>query len=478
MALFSCHRPPAALPSDAGAAERLLVQQDRDLDRRFLLARLLVSLSVGGYTAATALVEAGAASLLGVVAAYALANVGLFLALCPLPGRWLRWSFAGLDVTVVLLLHYSLFLEPLADPNVALAGLLALVLFAYTLYGDMRLTPAMALSAMVTAGATVWLDAFTTLNVDLQEATVQAYSLLATAVMGYLAIAALVSIALALTIHAQRQRHAEAVEAEMEASVQAGVERARRERVQELDQLKLSFIGVLSHELRTPITPLTSALDLVGDDLETQAAATDTREMLDIAREAAAQLERLVHDYTRLAELLTSDPALDEVHNVALDRLVGALLANRPLAEVAVQTNGLEGLVTSADARLLTGALTALLRRAELATESGEPIRIEGCRHESHVTLSIHDADSYVEPPPEENADDLFFSSNERVFHSSSTGLELLLARHSLRRLGGQLHVHSAPEEGTTVTCQLPLPEEDSPLIADESVHLVLQIMG
>lgn len=473
----TCPWPSPAIAPDAGAAERLLLEQDAELNRRFFFARLLISLGVGGYVAATAVVAQSTAPLLGVVATYALANLGVFLILTPLPGQWVRWSFAALDVAFVLLLRYSPFLRPFDDPNVTMAGLLALLVVAYTLYGDTRLTPTLALGTMAAAGAVVWRDAVAALQTEAAPTAVHVYSLHATAIMGYLAIAAIVSLGLVLTIRAQRRRHGEAVEAQLEASVQAAVERARRERVEELDQMKLSFIGVLSHELRTPITPLTSALDLLREDLHALAAEPDSHEMLDIAREAAAQLERLVQDYTRLAELLTSDADADVPHNVALDSLIEAMLENRSFH--GVQVDGLSGLTAAADARLLTGALTALLRRAELATEGyDDVVHVYGEQHAHHVSLSIHDAHSHIDALPADGLDDLFSSNSERVFHSASTGLELILARHSLRRLGGQLEVTSTPEDGTTVTCLLPLSQPEQPLIGDAEVALVLQVMG
>ena len=95
-------------------------------------------------------------------------------------------------------------------------------------------------------------------------------------------------------------------------------------RLQELSKSKMDFVQMTSHQLRTPITVLNGALQLL---LEEGIELSDKRELIQMAHEKSQQLTRLVSGVLDLARIQKG--VLDEAsmqHAVALDRVFQNLI--------------------------------------------------------------------------------------------------------------------------------------------------------
>ena len=87
------------------------------------------------------------------------------------------------------------------------------------------------------------------------------------------------------------------------------------------DRLKTEFVGTASHELRTPLTTLQMGIELLHEQLAGR--ATDRqREILEMCREDAARLERLVTDLLDLSRMTSGhmQPALEAIPAATLLR--------------------------------------------------------------------------------------------------------------------------------------------------------------
>ncbi|HEY0284170.1 MAG TPA: HAMP domain-containing sensor histidine kinase, partial [Vicinamibacterales bacterium] len=87
------------------------------------------------------------------------------------------------------------------------------------------------------------------------------------------------------------------------------------------DRLKTEFVGTASHELRTPLTTLQMGIELLHEQLAGR--ATDRqREILEMCREDAARLERLVTDLLDLSRMTSGhmQPALEALPAATLLR--------------------------------------------------------------------------------------------------------------------------------------------------------------
>ena len=473
----------SAASDDLVDAKDFLVKSRARTDRWFFLVRMLLGLGLLGYLVVDLSAFGGiTTSELSLVAGYLVTNLMVWAAADRLSGNT-RWLFAGVDITFFVLQRHLFLFEATVDPNTTLVGFFSLLLIAYVSYSDPRLVGTMALVMVVSVGSAVWLDVLRLDNPQLGpvlgEITFRTRPLRILLQIGFLSTVGLISFVLArrlchqfaaygdeMTKRARAAMHTAVIACAQRTRMHTAVERARRERLEELNDLKRNFIAILSHELRTPITPLRTSLELVNRELDGNAA---TREVLGIAMEAFDRLQRLIQDYVRLAELLTLDGAEQKRCNFRMIDLLEAILPEG--TEQRLLCVGVEDLTISGDPRLLGGAILALVRRAELVTPEHEAISVSGQSEGASSFLSIHDPTSFLDAESTKDLSDPFAYSSERTFMSGNTGLELILAQHSVERVGGGLTVDSSPENGTTVHVRLPQARSGDVWLGDEELR-------
>src|SRR5262249_31175135 len=71
---------------------------------------------------------------------------------------------------------------------------------------------------------------------------------------------------------------------------------------QEIDRLKTEFIGVASHELRTPVTSLVLGVQLLSDGV-TGKLSSEQQEVVNALRQDLSRLERMMRDVLDLTRL-------------------------------------------------------------------------------------------------------------------------------------------------------------------------------
>lgn len=452
--LPTCAAGTAIPPEVRTNVDAYLGDRRGELNHWFFVLRTVFALGLAGYLFVTAFVEGSAfAPYLEVLLGYVALNgiVRLFSPRCPI---CVTWIYASIDVGFILLLRHVYTLELFADPNATLVGILALVLISYTLFAAPTLSITMAITSVIGAGGAIYFDPLPTETIGLLNHASHPFRTFV--LVQYLSIACLISCMVTLRLHRQIVGHSVEFYRHMQAQLDSAAERARREQVEDLNHLKHNFIKVLSHELRNPIMPLCTALDVVQEEMEQ--GRLDI-EMVEMARESAGTLQRLVGDYVQLADLLTLRDPNAPTWNVALRDFVDTLLCETEHTRYHIQID--EGLRTACDPFMLRGALTAIFRRAELCTPADAHIHVMAGEEQDRVVLSVYDPQSHIPVDDTRSLDDVFAPSTERVFYSANTGLELILAQHALRHINGRIHIDSAPSEGTTVSCVLMTAREE-----------------
>jgi len=473
--------PPVSSAADDdpdGSDERLREEVRRRLAERrattchwLFLVRVGLALGIAGYLAVGALATGAAwpVRALLLTTGYAGGNAVVRFG----AGRGWRgasWAYALLDTALMLFLYafWGGAFTPLLAPSVVLVGLLVLLLLPYTLLGHPSLNAALSIAVLGTAAGVLYLFPEVGARTTSAAAETPLRSFL---LMQYLSIACLVSCLLAMRLRRRLVDYSRELHRRLEASLQAELEEERRRQVEVVGQIKQDFITVLSHELRNPVAPLVSSLEVIEADAREDRCNPP---LTDVALSAARELQRLVKDYTQLAKLLTHPLEAGAHRNVPLAPLARAT-AER-LSERLAEGDGaaplprfnfeaLDDCAVAGDLPLLRHAMHALLRRAAHHTADGGAVTVRGLRpdEQGKTGFAVHDPDSHLSAEAVAALDDLFAPFDERLYSKSTTGLELLLARHALYRLGGRLSVESDPDCGTTVSCRLPpaSPEHD-----------------
>jgi signal transduction histidine kinase len=216
--------------------------------------------------------------------------------------------------------------------------------------------------------------------------------------------------------------------------VAVAIERAQlHEQLLLLDRLRMNFVAIASHELRTPAASVYGALVTLcgreGLDQETR------DQLLLIAREQAERLTRLLEqllDLSRLdARRIRIDPKPVVLHSV-LERIAYETVPRGTPLELDVPRD----LAAVADPVALDRIVSNLLVNA--VNHGAPPIVVAAEQRDTHVRISVTD---HGEGVPDELSERLF-DRFERGVAASGSGLGLAIARAYAQAHGGDLVYH------------------------------------
>lgn len=228
----------------------------------------------------------------------------------------------------------------------------------------------------------------------------------------------------------------EAIEQTVERT-RAAVERGRGEARQR------DFVANAAHDLRTPLTGITTALDAL------EAGAKDHPADRDLF---LAHLRRETDRMTRLCESLLLLTKADEAREVPRRRLavrgvldhVAADLRPRPGVRVEVDASPAATVVSNAG--LLERVVANLADNAVKYTPAGRVV-LHASRDRGVVTIEVRDTGTGIRPEIAGRVFDRFFRGGDRS--RDGFGLGLAIAARAASALGGTLTLARAPEGGT-----------------------------
>ena len=213
--------------------------------------------------------------------------------------------------------------------------------------------------------------------------------------------------------------------------VAIAIERAQlHEQTRQFDQLKLNFVAIASHELRTPATSIYGALTTLVRRLELPQETRD--ELIEMAYQQSDRMRRLIEQLLDLSRLdARSIPVAPRPIVLAevLREIVSGAVPQGPQIDVDVPAD----LAVVADPLVLERIVTNLLVNA--VSHGAPPIRLTAARTDTSLRLTVEDAGAGV---PEDLRDRLF----DRFTRSDAgigSGLGLAIARAYAQAMGGEL---------------------------------------
>ena len=249
-------------------------------------------------------------------------------------------------------------------------------------------------------------------------------------------------------------------------AMQRELERTRRA-AEEASAAKSLFLANMSHEVRTPLTSVLGATEMLADS---DLGPTETR-LVDLIHRSGEKLLRLVNDILDVSRL--EQGKLDvTVAPFSLPGLVGDVVAwARPLVErealgFTADVDPAVPVLVTGDAMRITQVLTNLLGNASKFTEHGHVrLQVEAAgRWQDTVEIRFVVEDSGIGISSEQ-LPSLFESftqaDNSTTRRYGGAGLGLAICQELVTLMGGTLTAHSAPGAGSVFAFTLPLHEQD-----------------
>lgn len=220
-------------------------------------------------------------------------------------------------------------------------------------------------------------------------------------------------------------------------------------KIERLEQIRRDFISDFSHEVRTPLAGLRSALET----FETNGHRLTPDEDQQLRRIMARQLRRLEHlvdDLSELSRIEAGDLTLD-IRPVDLRRIVDDLVED--FAEQAAHHRNRfelrgEG-AALADTTRLQQAFSNLIDNA---------IKYGGEGHA--ITIAVRDGEVRIV----DEGEGIPLAEHEKIFHrfyridksAPGSGLGLAITKHLVLQQRGTIDVQSEPGKGATFIVRLP----------------------
>ena len=260
----------------------------------------------------------------------------------------------------------------------------------------------------------------------------------------------------------QQKRH----EAERESFVQAQAARAAAESsaavLLEADRRKDEFLAMLAHELRTPLAPLRSGIEIL-DRVSSQGPHNQkTRDMMSRQIE---NLVRLVDDLLDVSRVTHGKIILQKERAPLAGIVTRALESARTQIEERQHRLDVhlpkEPMTVEADVVRLSQAIANLLSNAAKFTPDGGTISLHVEKQEGRSTIRVRDNGIGVAPEMLPKVFDLFVQANPTAGRSEGgLGIGLTLAFRLVEMHGGSLQAFSRGiGYGSEFILELPLCE-------------------
>ncbi|HSA69265.1 MAG TPA: PAS domain S-box protein [Burkholderiales bacterium] len=219
------------------------------------------------------------------------------------------------------------------------------------------------------------------------------------------------------------------------------------------------FIATLAHELRNPLAPIRTAVQVMAKAPANDPAQETMRQTIE---RQSAQLARIVNDMIDISRITRGAIAIEHAPVDVADVARRAAEAAAPLIDGAghklhLQLPG-EPLWVNGDLHRLTQLATNLLNNAACYTPQGGEILLAVRAAGSQVRLQVRDNGRGVEPELLERIFDMFVQGRpplKRV--AGGLGIGLALSRKIAELHGGSLDARSdGPGKGSEFTLRLP----------------------
>ncbi len=229
-------------------------------------------------------------------------------------------------------------------------------------------------------------------------------------------------------------------------------------RFREAEELKSTFISVISHELKTPVALIKGyAGTLRRKDATWDGATVD--ESLLVIEEESDRLNNLIDNLLDATRLQTGMLQL-ELGFVALDRLAESVVAKfRTQTDNHLLTTDFAPSFPAVpgDRERLRQVFANLLGNAIKYSPTGGAIRVSGRVQPDQVIVSVQDEGIGIAPEDHERIFERFARVDNALSRKTQgAGLGLYLVQAIVKAHGGRVWVDSAPNQGAVFYFSLP----------------------
>jgi two-component system, OmpR family, phosphate regulon sensor histidine kinase PhoR len=224
---------------------------------------------------------------------------------------------------------------------------------------------------------------------------------------------------------------------------------------QEMER-KDEFIGVASHELKTPLTSLKGYLQLISYKKGELSPAV--KQYIDKAIVALNKLQNLVNDLLDVSKI-NAGRLEYSVADINLTELLRSCIDSAKHVFPSFEfVNDLEGeFIVSGNAERLEQVVMNLINNAVKYSPINRTVIIKASQNDNHVRVYVTDFGIGLTDKQQERIFERFYRVEDKKYMSSGLGMGLYISKEIINHHNGKIGVQSELGQGSTFYFDLPL---------------------
>jgi signal transduction histidine kinase len=229
--------------------------------------------------------------------------------------------------------------------------------------------------------------------------------------------------------------------------------RSQYEKLKESDKMKVQFINVAAHELRTPIQPILGLSEFIRPKVNDK-----DREYMDVIIRNAKRLQRLTENILDVTKIESQSLKLDKERFNLNDIIINSLddiILNREFKNKRIDANSghikllyrPKDIFVEADRIRMTQVIYNLLNNAIKFIQEKGSITITTEKEDNHILVSVKDTGSGIDS---EILPQLFSKFASKSFQG--TGLGLFISKGIIEAHGGKIWAENNNHDNNSIT--------------------------
>ena len=241
----------------------------------------------------------------------------------------------------------------------------------------------------------------------------------------------------------------------------AGVKASDKLR-EETETIRREWIANITHDLKTPLSPIKGYAEILYDD--TEKAAVEYRRYAGIILKNAAYMETLIEDLKLTWQLENGTfPVNRQEQNIvrflrelSIDILNCPEYENRMILFECSNNITDETALLSFDTKLFTRAFQNLIINAFVHGTKDTEVTLKIGASESELTINVSDNGYGMSNVEAERLFERYYRGTNTESKTEGTGLGLAIAKNIIELHGGTISVYSNPGVGTSFLIRFP----------------------
>jgi signal transduction histidine kinase len=228
------------------------------------------------------------------------------------------------------------------------------------------------------------------------------------------------------------------------------------EDIKQLNEKKDEFIGLASHELKTPLTSLKGYLQLIS--YKQAELSPSVKQYIDKAIVALNKLQNLVNDLLDVSKI-NAGRLEYSVADINLTELLRSCIDSAKHVFPSFEfVNDLEGeYMVNGNAERLEQVVMNLINNAVKYSPTSRTVIIKASQNDNHVRVYVTDFGIGLTDKQQERIFERFYRVEDKKYMSSGLGMGLYISKEIINHHNGKIGVQSELGHGSTFYFDLPL---------------------